>query len=280
MTKRPNSRVNLDKAIMRLFGSYDKSLETRDIMANAIVGQMLCGAVVKGGSGLKLRYGMSCTRATVDLDTACSGDIPQFIDTLAARLKEGWNDFTGEVVRRNPATPKEVPQQYVMKPYAVRLMYKGQSWSTVDLEVGFNEIGDADDSEYALSGEVAEIFTRLGFPVPDSIPLMKCEFQVAQKLHGLTEQNSRRAHDLIDLQLIVERTPIDLAETRRICERLFAFRRLQTWPPRIVMRQEWESLYRTANAKGGAKRSLAEAIEWANELIAQIASGGEQQGPH
>lgn len=42
MTKRPNSRVNLDKAIMRLFGSYDKSLETRDIIANAIVGQMLC----------------------------------------------------------------------------------------------------------------------------------------------------------------------------------------------------------------------------------------------
>ena len=279
MTKRPNSRVNLDKAIMRLFGSYDKSLETRDIIANAIVGQMLCGAVVKGGSGLKLRYGMSCTRATVDLDTACSGDIPQFIDMLAARLKEGWNDFTGEVVRRNPATPRDVPQQYVMKPYAVRLMYKGQSWCTVDLEVGFNEIGDADDSEYALSDEVAELFTRLGFPVPDSIPLMKCEFQVAQKLHGLTERNSRRAHDLIDLQLIVERTPIDLAETRRICERLFAFRRLQTWPPRIVMRQEWESLYRTANAKGAANRSLAEAIEWANGLIAQITSSGEQQTP-
>ena len=51
MTKCPNSRVNLDKAIMRLFGSYDKSLETRDLIANAIVGQMLCGAVVKGGSG-------------------------------------------------------------------------------------------------------------------------------------------------------------------------------------------------------------------------------------
>ena len=61
--------------------------------------------------------------------------------------------------------------------------------------------------------------------------------------------------------------------------RLFAFRRLQTWPPRIVMRQEWESLYRTANAKGGADRSLSEAIEWANELIAQITSSGEQQTP-
>ncbi len=108
---------------------------------------------------------------------------------------------------------------------------------------------------------------------------MKCEYQVAQKLHGLTEQNSRRAHDLIDLQLTVERTPIDLAETRRICERLFAFRRLQTWPPKITIGQEWESLYRTANAKGGANRSLAEAIEWANELIAQIVSSGGRSRP-
>ena len=61
MTKRPNSRVNLDKAIMRLFGSYDKSLETRDIIANAIVGQMLCGAAREGrghswGLGLLCRH--------------------------------------------------------------------------------------------------------------------------------------------------------------------------------------------------------------------------------
>lgn len=55
MIKKPNSRANLDRAIERLFGSYEKSLETRSIMANAIVGQMLNGAVVKGGSGLKLR---------------------------------------------------------------------------------------------------------------------------------------------------------------------------------------------------------------------------------
>lgn len=35
MIKRPNSRVNLDKAIERIFGNYEKSLETRSIMANA-----------------------------------------------------------------------------------------------------------------------------------------------------------------------------------------------------------------------------------------------------
>ena len=41
MTKKPNSRANLDRAIERLFGNYEKSLGTRSIMANAIVGQML-----------------------------------------------------------------------------------------------------------------------------------------------------------------------------------------------------------------------------------------------
>ena len=157
-----------------------------------------------------------------------------------------------------------------MKPYAVRLMYKGRSWCTVDLEVGFNEIGDADDSESMLSCEVEEIFTKLGFPVPDAIPLMKCEHQIAQKLHGLTEQNSRRAHDLVDLQLIVERSTIDFAATRQICERLFAFRNLQKWPPMVSMGIGWESLYHAANVKGSAKRTLSEAIEWANSLIKKI----------
>lgn len=270
MTRRPNSRANLDKAIERIFGNYEKSLETRSIMANAIVGQMLDGAVVKGGSGLKLRYGISCTRATMDLDTACRGDASLFIADLSARMRAGWNDFTGEVVRRNPATPRLVPRQYVMKPYAVRLMYKGQSWCTVDLEVGFNEIGDADAPEQGLSPEIADIFTRLGFPAPDSVPLMKCEHQIAQKLHGLTEHGSRRAHDLIDIQLIIGRTPVDLAETRRICERLFAFRRMQAWPPTVSVGENWESLYNEANAKGGTARSLEEAVAWVNNLIAKI----------
>ncbi len=80
MTKRPNSRVNLDWAIERLFGPYKSSTETRSVLANAVVGQMLQGAVVKGGSGLKFRYGLARTRATMDLDAACRGDIAQFAD--------------------------------------------------------------------------------------------------------------------------------------------------------------------------------------------------------
>ena len=270
MTKRPNSRVNLDKAIERNFGSYRSSTEIRSIMAGAIVGQLLEGGVVKGGCSLKLRYGVRQTRATMDLDTACAGEIESFISGLGKRLKEGWNGFTGEVIRRNPATPKNVPEQYVMKPYAVRLMYGGQSWCTVSLEVGFNEIGDADDADFALSDEVCEIFTTLGFPIPGKVPLMPCEHQVAQKLHGLTSPGSRRVHDLIDIQLILEHSEIDLSKTRGICIRLFAFRRMQTWPPKVLSGIDWEPVYEASRGKTGIMRTLDEAIVWANDLIARI----------
>lgn len=241
-------------------------------MANAIVGQMLNDGVVKGGSGLKLRYGMSITRATMDLDTACRGDIAAFIGSLSQGLKSGWCGFSGTVVKRNSAKPKDVPPQYVMQPYAVRLTYNGQSWCTVDLEIGFNELGDAEESDFALSDEVAQIFTSLGFPVPDAVPLVKCEYQIAQKFHGLTEPNSRRVHDLIDLQLIVDRSQVDFARVAQLCKRLFSFRRMQHWPPKINKGPDWDIAYDDANFKHRVSRSLDEAIDWANALIEKIAS--------
>ena len=94
MIKRPNSRVNLDKAIERIFGKYEKSIEIRSIMANTIVGHMLPDAVVKGGSSLKLRYGNSRTRVTMDLDMACRNDIASFVAGLNERLsvERSWSE--------------------------------------------------------------------------------------------------------------------------------------------------------------------------------------------
>ena len=100
---------------------------------------------------------------------------------------------------------------------------------------------------------------------------MKCEHQIAQKLHGLTEPNSRRAHDLIDLQLIVEHSSVDYAKAARLCRRLFSFRRMQSWPPAVVKGDDWETLYNDANFKHGVSRTIDEAIAWANELVGRIA---------
>lgn len=270
MTKRPNSRVNLDRAIERIFGNYEKSTEIRSIMANTIVGQLLPEGVVKGGCSLKLRFGNQCTRVTMDLDMACKGDQTAFLDALGANLKRGWNGFTGTVLKYEPASPKNIPAEYVMKPYGVKLLYNGQSWCTVDLEVGFNEIGDAEDVEYGLSEEVVDIFRKLLFPDPNPIPLMKLEYQVAQKLHGVSEPGSRRAHDLIDLQLIVSRGEVDYVRVHDICQRLFAYRKKQAWPPMVTKGADWESVYNEENCKHSVLSTVDEAIAWANELIKRI----------
>lgn len=269
--KRPNSRRNLDRAIERLFGDDPGYIVARTIMADAIVAQMLPDGVVKGGSALKIRFGDASTRFTSDLDTARSSDMEEYAERLSAALKMGWEGFAGTLVPREPATPKGVPAAYVMQPFDVKLVYLEKPWVTVQLEVGYNEIGDADSPEMMIPQEASEMLQALGFPGLSPVPLMPLGYQVAQKLHGASEPGSKRAHDLVDLQLIVCRSVIDYRETRQICERLFAYRGLQSWPPRIVKGEEWESLYRDAAAGLEVLPSVDKAVEWANELIGRVA---------
>lgn len=266
--KTPNSRRNLDEAIKRAFGA--DYLQARIAMANAIVGQMLPEGVVKGGSALKLRFGDAATRFTTDLDTARVHDVETFVDMLDERLAVGWCGFTGHVVPRSPAHPEGVPEQYVMQPYDVKLSYNGKSWLTVPLEIGHDEIGDADEVEYGLADDVAALFEAVGLPSPGLSPLMALHHQIAQKLHAVSAPGSERAHDLIDLQVICKLGDVDLQRTRETCLRLFAYRKQQQWPPSIVADDSWTGLY-DAQAEGlDVMATAKDAVAWANELIVAI----------
>ena len=267
-TKTPNSRRNLDEAIKRAFGA--DYLHARTAMANAIVGQLLPEGVVKGGSALKLRFGNAVTRFTTDLDAARVHGIETFVENLEERLAEGWCGFMGHVVPRSPARPKDVPGQYVMQPFDVKLAYNGKSWLTVPLEVGHDEIGDADEVEFGLAEDVAALFETVGLPAPGPSPLMPLHHQIAQKLHAVSTPGGDRAHDLIDLQVICSIGDVDLARTRETCVRLFAYRRQQTWPPVVESDSRWAGLY-DAQAEGlGVLGTVYEAVEWANGLIEAI----------
>lgn len=270
MTLPPNSRVNLDKAIERHFGTGARFIEARSILANAIVGQFLPDGVVKGGSALKLRFGAWGFRATRDLDAARRGDIDAFERELGERLRMGWQGFSGFVERGRPARPRGVPGEYVMQPLEVRLSFNGKPWCTVELEVGHDEIGDADEPERLLSPQIASMFEALGLPPTAPIPLMPIPFQIAQKLHGATEPGSLRAHDLIDLQLILAQGEPDWTRTREICVRLFKYRRRQAWPPRVSIGPEWSRLYATQSASISVLATVEEAAEWTQRLIDRI----------
>jgi hypothetical protein len=270
MNKRPNSKVNLDRAIQRLYGTQARYVEIRSIIANTVVGQFLPQGVVKGGSALRLRYGIDNTRVTIDFDTAHRNDIEDFITTIGTGLRDGWSGFTGDVIRRDPATPKDIPAQYVMQPFDVKLRYMKQPWCTVRLEVGYDEIGDAQTAEEFIAQEILDVFKNLCLDEPKPIPLMPLTHQVAQKLHGVSESNSNRAHDLVDLQLIFSRDAVDLKEVSRIAKRLFANRRRQPWPSLITKGESWDSLYADAAEGLEVLETVDEAVAWANELIERI----------
>ncbi|MEG2983042.1 MAG: hypothetical protein RR794_05265, partial [Raoultibacter sp.] len=94
--------------------------------------------------------------------------------------------------------------------------------------------------------------------------------QIAQKLHGSSENGSARAHDLIDLQLIVSNEKIDFKKTKDTCVRLFAYRKLQAWPPAIEGNQNWVEIYDAQKAGLHVLDSVDDAVAWANDLIRKI----------
>ena len=242
-------------------------------LANAIVAQMIDAGVVKGGTALKLRYGEKATRVTKDLNTAWRVDLDSFLKDIGVKLKEGWNGFTGEVTVLKQATPKGIPFDYVMQPCTVHLNYLGTPWRVVDMEIGHNEIGDADAFDIIpVPEEIALLAEHLCFPALGDVRVMKLEYQVAQKLHGASERGSKRAHDLIDLQLITSQNTIDLAETAAICRQLFKYRRKQPWPATITKNENWDAVYAEQKGSLSVLPTVDEAIVWANDLVQRIAN--------
>ena len=271
-TKRPIGRNNLDRALHRLFPNDANYVEMRSMMVNVLVGQFLPDGVVKGGSSLKLRYGNEETRVTTDFDAAAKDSRDEFIEEFQARLSLGWEGFSFQVIAKEPARPRLVEPAYVMRPFAIKVNYMGKPWCTVDLELSHNEIGDADEAEWFCSSEVNSIFAKLGFPEPGKLPLMPLKYQIAQKIHGVSAPESERAHDLVDLQLMFLKSEIDLHAVKDICCRIFAYRNMHLWPPRVVKGQEWDSLYGNAAENLPVLATCDEAVAWVNDLISKIAN--------
>ncbi|MFD2078555.1 Nucleotidyl transferase AbiEii toxin, Type IV TA system [Actinopolymorpha cephalotaxi] len=244
-------------------------------VANVVLAQMLPAGVVKGGTALKLRLGHSGSRFTPDLDVARRATMDQFLAEYGAALAMGWSGFTSKIVPMRPAKPLGVPPEYVMQPYDLKVAYQGRSWMTVRLEVGHDEIGDTDNPDLRLAPDLANVFAEIGLPEPAPIPVLSVDHQIAQKLHACTMPGSERAHDLVDLQLLMISEKVDLPGVRSACERLFASRGAHAWPPVVTPGPTWTTIYTSASDGIACAPTVEEAVEWANSLIQRIAASGE-----
>jgi hypothetical protein len=177
-------------------------------VANTVVGQMLAPGIMKGGAPMSVRVGEAGSRFTADLDAARPVGIAldSYLDEFARRLDEGWGGFTATLEQLPPARPEGVPEDYVMQPFKIRLLYLGRHWLTVPFELGHDEINSTEIHDLCIAPDIVDLFATFGLDEPQPIPLLTVEHQIAQKLHACTTLDGRtgkndRAHDLVDLQI-------------------------------------------------------------------------------
>lgn len=268
----PGNLSHLQKLIAEIAGVDGEVKRIQRAIANTIVGQMLPPGVVKGGTAMKLRLGEAHSRFTPDLDAARKAGLAEddYMEAFAMRLREGWAEFTGTVEADTKPAPPDVPYDYIMSPYWIRLSYRGKEWLKVRFELGRDEVGSTVVAEPRMADDVVSIFAALGLPTPEPVPLMP----VAQKIHACTSINPKtgeneRAHDLVDLQLL-SRDGIDLRQTAVIARRLFASRRAQAWPPTVVAFSKWDTIYVEAADGLEVLSTVEQAAAWANVLIADL----------
>lgn len=270
----------------------------RVMLCTLIVSQLLPDAVaVKGGMGVKLRFGERGTRATSDLDVSTRVRGEEFEQAFRARLAEGWGTVPaskGEL-RRNPDAPERVAftatvravklhdpglarPEYVMHPYRVSIAFLGNAWGALDVEVSDPEIDPHSLKRKEIDGELVRFGAYFGFGGLHPVELVDLEYQIAQKLHAVTDPAYERAHDLVDLQLLWSAGPV-LLVLEGLCVRTFDWRRQQAWPPLPLRPMDgWELAYADARAEtevGGATPVLPDitaAREWLTQVIKVIAS--------
>lgn len=245
-------------------------------VANVVLAQMLPPGAVKGGTALKLRLGPERSRFTPDLDVARADTLEQFLDGYGQALTAGWGGFTGRLVPVRPARPTGVPADYIMQPFDIKVAYEARPWMTVRLEVGHDEIGDTDAPELHLSADLTRVFLALGLPEPQPVPVLPIDHQVAQKIHACSAPGSERAHDLVDLQLLIGgEDDVDLVAVRATCERLFASRRAHPWPPTVTAGPTWARIYADAADGMACLATVEEAVPWVNDLVRRICVEGK-----
>ena len=288
----------------------------RVLISSLIVAQMLPpDTVVKGGVGVKLRLGEIGTRATRDIDVV-TRDREHFLDDLNSNLHSGWGSvppskgalkrdsaapprvaFTGQARRDKQAMPPGVPPAYLMEPFKVTLSFLGTSWASVPVEVAHDEINGVEhaDPRPHLADQIIAVAAVLQFGGLRPVPLISLEQQIAQKIHAVTEPNSDRAHDLVDLQLLwyAGDAPGGQGLSRpllaRLCTRTFDYRGTHVWPPTVTaLPNALEPAYAIALEEADATHlprestansespllapTLIDAVRWLADRITEIAA--------
>jgi len=220
--------------------------------------------VVKGDVAIELRLRQKA-RATRDIDLVVASHRQERVEALRSALDGSHLGFAFRVrgethLMPNDTTRVEVPVEF-----------GGRAWGTVPVDLSddrqggieVEKVGALDLSEYGILG-------------PTELTCLSLRYQLAQKLHAMTEppapgRPNERFHDLADVLLLTELVT-DLPSLREACLEVFAQRATHPWPASFDPPAEWEHPFEALAAQTGLEPSrFAEAVVRARTWINAIA---------
>ena len=157
--------------------------------------------LLKGGTLLQHRL-KATARTAKDVDGLIRGDLDQFILALDEALDEPWGPLT---LRRGEVELVNVPAK-IIKPrrFDIILELRGVTWRRIQFEVSPDEAGVSDEHETIEPPPLG----GFGLPDPDALVGIAMRFQIAQKLHAVSDPHeppdsiNDRARDVVDLLLL------------------------------------------------------------------------------
>lgn len=238
--------------------------------------------LLKGGTLLQHRLN-AAARTTKDVDGLIRGDLDAFFAMLENVLDEPWGPLT---LRRGEVQVIDAPTK-IIKPrrFDIILDMRGVTWRRVQFEVSPDEAGVGEEHEIIEPPPLG----GFGLPDPDALVGISMRFQIAQKLHAVSDPHeppgsiNDRARDVVDLLLLRDLIAVTgsptLAEVRSAGVAVFEARAAEAhslgrptrdWPPSITAHDHWANDYARAAASGGLELSLDAAVTEANDWIAAI----------
>jgi hypothetical protein len=210
-------------------------------------------------------------RATTDTDIIV---IPaagvSIVDALRDALTEPYLDFAFRLA--NVRAIGDTPAQGM----EVKMTYKNKAWATLRLEASPPEA-------HAAESETISAFslTQLGLNGPEQVTCQSLRYQMATKLHAVTERfpdrENDRFRDLIDLLLLRELEP-DLGRVAEACHEIFDARAKHSWPPRLIIEPSWPEQYRAlALDQAFPIDDVQQAVELVTALIDELAAEGRRR---
>ena len=240
--------------------------------AQVILGQTLPG-VLRGGAALKIRLGPFGARFSEDADLVLPHDlVPDSFEDWINEGKKEWDRFRVAIsLRKKDARPAGVPPDYVVRTYTARIFYGDSDWRSIKLEVGRDEVGGYHQPDRRIAVDWRTYFQKVGLECPEAVVLFPYPEQLIQKLDGCTrpdgKDDNERAHDLIDIQLILRDVNIKPSSLRDLAQSTFAYRHV-SWPPVARSFESWKTLY-AADAVDYPEviQDVDEAVRWLQSFI-------------